>query len=83
MLIVDDILLSPFRGIIWIFRKIHEAAQEEIESRGERITTELRELYMQLEMGKISEEEFDAREKVLLDLLDEIEQSRKDQAEEE
>jgi hypothetical protein len=71
-LIIDDILLAPFRGLFWVFRKIHEAAQEELEGRKQRITSSLSELYMELDTGKIDEQEFDAREKRLLQQLDVI-----------
>jgi len=73
MLLVDDILLFPVTGIFWIFRELFNAAQQELASEAESITTELSELYMMLETGKISTTEFDAREKELLDRLDEIE----------
>jgi hypothetical protein len=72
VLILDDILLAPFRGIFWVFRKIHEAARAELEGQQQRITSELSELYMQLDTGKITEQEFDARERVLLARLDAV-----------
>lgn len=72
MLIIDDILLFPVRGITWIFREIHNAAQQEFEHETDAITAELSELYMMLETGRITEEEFDSREKELLDRLDAI-----------
>ncbi|MFH0789823.1 MAG: gas vesicle protein GvpG [Pseudomonadota bacterium] len=72
MFIVDDILISPFKGITWIFKEILNAAQEEQAGEADRITAQLSEFYMMLETGKISEEEFDAAEKVLLDRLDVI-----------
>lgn len=74
MLIVDDILLFPVRSILWIFREVYHAAQEEVAGETELIKTELRELYMMLETGRISEQEFDTREKALLDRLDQLEQ---------
>jgi hypothetical protein len=74
MFIVDDILLFPVRGILWIFRGMHNAALEEIENEAVSITNELSELYMMLETGKITESEFDAREKELLDRLDAIQE---------
>lgn len=74
MLIIDDILLFPVRSILWIFREIHNAAQQEIATEAEAITAELGELYMMLETGKITEAEFDTREKELLDRLDEIQE---------
>ncbi len=78
MLIVDDILLFPIRSILWVFQNIHNAAQEELANEAEAITAELSELYMMLDTGKITEEEFGAREKELLDRLDEIHERKTD-----
>jgi hypothetical protein len=72
MFIVDNILLSPFHGIFWIFREIRDAAQQEFANAAETITAELSELYMMLETERITEAEFDAREKELLDRLERI-----------
>lgn len=73
MLLVDDILLSPLHGVLWICRKIHDAAQEELANEPAEIQEQLRRLYMQLETGRISSQEFDAQEKILLDRLERIE----------
>ena len=78
MLIVDDILLFPVRSILWVFKEIHNAAQEEQANEAEAITAELSELYMMLETGKITETEFDTREKTLLDRLDGIKERETD-----
>jgi hypothetical protein len=72
MLLVDDILFSPVNGILWIFREINKIAQEELDGEARSITEQLRLLYMQLETGRITEEQFDAEEKLLLDRLDAI-----------
>lgn len=72
MLLVDDVLLAPMHGLLWIFGKIHEAAQEELAGEADAITAELSELYVMLESGRIPEADFAAREQVLLDRLDEI-----------
>jgi hypothetical protein len=77
MFILDDLLLAPFKGLLWTFKKVHQAATEEIEGREARTRSELSELYMQLETGRITEQEFDAKEKVLLDRLDQVKQLRK------
>jgi uncharacterized membrane protein len=74
MFIIDDILLFPVKGMFWIFRELHKAAQQELATEAETITEELSELYMMLETGRITEDEFDAREKELLDRLDEIQE---------
>jgi hypothetical protein len=75
MFLIDDILLAPAHGILWIFREIRNAAQQEQDGESESITAELTELYMMLETGKITEGEFDASERVLLDRLDAIRES--------
>ncbi len=75
MFIVDDILTAPFKGIYWIFEEIHNAALEEQAGEADRTTAQLSELYMKLETGQITEEQFDAQEKVLLDRLDRIQQT--------
>ena len=72
MLLVDDLLLAPLTGLLWVFRKIHDAAQEEMLGEADAITQELRDLYMMLETGRITEAEFDARERALLDRLEVI-----------
>ena len=74
MLLVDDLLLAPMHGLLWVFRKIHDAAQEEIAGEADAITAELRELHMMLETGRITEAEFDARERTLLDRLEVIQE---------
>ncbi len=77
MFLVDDILMSPARGLIWVFKEIYHAAQEDQANEAEAITSKLSELYMMLETGQMTEAEFDAAEKTLLDRLDII----KDRAE--
>jgi hypothetical protein len=73
MLIVDDILCFPVRSILWIFREIHKTAREELANEAESITQQLRNLYMQLETARISEQQFEDQEKFLLDRLDKVE----------
>lgn len=72
MFLVDDILLAPTRGLLWIFKEIHHAVEAEQANEAEAITTKLSDLYMMLETGQMTEAEFDAAEKVLLDRLDVI-----------
>jgi hypothetical protein len=80
MFLVDDLLLSPVKGVIWIFREIHDAAQQELAGESEAITVALSELYMKLETGQISDAEFDAQEKVLLDRLDRLQAAEETRA---
>ncbi len=74
MFLIDNILLSPARGLLAVFREVHKAAEQEIANRAETIRTKLSELYLLLESGHVTEEEFDTKEKELLDILDAIEQ---------
>jgi hypothetical protein len=77
MFLIDDILLSPAKGLLWVFREIHDAAQQELASESETITAALSELYMRLETGQITETEFDAQETTLLDRLDRLQAEEK------
>ena len=78
MLILDDILLFPVRGVALIVEQVRQAATHEFESEADAVRNELRELYMMLEAGRISEQEFDAQEKPLLERLDRIESGNGD-----
>lgn len=72
MFLVDDILMAPARGLLWIFKEIGHAVEEDRANETEAITTKLSELYMMLETGQMTEADFDAAEKMLLDRLDAI-----------
>jgi hypothetical protein len=81
MLLVDDILCAPFSSILWIFREIDKIAHEELAGESQSITEQLRLLYMQLETGRITEQQFDAEEEILLDRLDAIDSRLEDEEE--
>ena len=81
MLLVDDILFFPVHSILWIFREIDKIAHEELAGESQTITEQLRLLYMQLETGRITEQQFDAEEKLLLDRLDAIDSRLEDEGE--
>jgi hypothetical protein len=70
MFLLDTILLSPFQGVLWVAEKIRDAAGEQETADADALTEELRCLYLDLERGQITEEEFAARETVVLDRLD-------------
>lgn len=80
MLLIDDILFAPARGIMWILEEIHQAAKEETVNETESITEQLRNLYLRLETRAITEAQFDEGERVLLDRLDLLEASRPEHA---
>ena len=81
MLLIDDILFFPATSILWIFREIDKIAHEELDGQGQLINEQLRLLYMQLETGRITEQQFDAEEKILLDRLDAIDSRLEDEGE--
>jgi hypothetical protein len=76
MFLIDDLILAPLHGVLWVAREVQQAAQQGLADEGEAITTELSQLYMMLETGKIAETEFNAREKKLLDRLDRLPERR-------
>jgi hypothetical protein len=83
VLLVDDILGAPIKGILWVFKEIHKAASEAQRERRDQIMAELSALYVSLEQGDITEEVFDDREQALLDELDALDARTEAQGEEE
>jgi hypothetical protein len=71
MFLIDDILFAPLKGIIWIGKKINDVAQTELSDEG-RVKEELMRLQLQFEMDEISEDEYNKREKKLLERFDAI-----------
>ncbi len=69
--LLDDILLAPVNGVIWLGRKFDEVVQKEYSGEG-RIKEQLMELQLRFELDEISEEEYNEREKELLARLDAI-----------
>jgi hypothetical protein len=57
MLLIDDLLALPFRGLLGIFRKIHETADREQNDEA-YIQEKLLELQLLYEMDEIGEEEY-------------------------
>ncbi len=74
MLLVDDLVLAPGKFVLWIIRQVHEAARKELSGERQRVTAELGRLHGLLESGRISEAQFDLRERELLDRLDALEE---------
>jgi hypothetical protein len=72
MLLIDDLLLAPLHGLLWVARKLDEAAGQEWEKEEEELKVRLRELYVRLEAGQLEEQEFEVQEAALLDRLDEL-----------
>jgi hypothetical protein len=71
MFLIDDIVLAPLKGIIFIGNKIDELMQKEISDEG-RIKERLMELQLKFEMDEITVEEYDKREEELLGMIERI-----------
>ncbi|MFA5820198.1 MAG: gas vesicle protein GvpG [Bacteroidales bacterium] len=71
MFIIDDILLAPLKGVIFIAEKINEVIEKEMSDEG-AIKERLMALQLKFEMDEIDEEEYDEREDELLKLLENI-----------
>jgi len=69
MFLIDDILLAPLKGVIWLGKKINEVVEKEMFDEG-RIKEKLMELQMQFELDEIGEKEYKKQEKELLERLD-------------
>lgn len=61
-------LTGPLRGLLWVAEQLHEQARRELYD-PERIRRQLTELELQLDLGQISEEEYEAAETALLEQL--------------
>ena len=68
--------LAPVRGVMWTIRQTLDAAERE---QANGIRNELRELEQALQRGEISEADFDQREDLLLDRLEELQQGMAEQ----
>jgi hypothetical protein len=61
-------VMGPIEGVVWIAGKIAEQADREMFNE-EAVRGQLMELELRLDMGEISEEEFDQVETILLEQL--------------
>jgi len=75
MFLIDDILLAPLKGIIFIGKKINEVIEKEMSDEG-AIKERLMALQLKFEMDEIDEEEYDEREDELLKLLENIREEK-------
>ena len=75
MFLIDDLLLAPLKGVIFIAEKINEVIEKETSDEGS-IKERLMSLQLKFEMDEISEEEYDQREDELLNLLANIREEK-------
>ncbi len=78
MFLIDDILLAPLKGLIWIGEKINEVSEKEFSDEG-LIKEKLMGLQLKFELDEISEEEYEKHEKELLERLDAIRKAKEEE----
>ncbi|HBZ66696.1 MAG TPA: gas vesicle protein GvpG [Bacteroidales bacterium] len=71
MLLFDDILFAPLKGIIFLAEKINEVIEKETSDEG-AVKERLMALQLKFEMDEIDEVEYDKREDELLKQLENI-----------
>ena len=71
MFLIDDLLLAPLKGVIFVAEKINEVIEKETSDEGS-IKERLMYLQLKFEMDEISEEEYDEQEDELLKILGNI-----------
>jgi hypothetical protein len=71
-------VLGPIRGVHWLATKVAEAAEGELLDES-KVRGELLELQMRLEMGEITEEEYDEQERALVERLNTIRKAKAEQ----
>ena len=74
MFLIDDILLAPLKGLVGVAKILQKQAYEQLYDPG-KIREELMALQLQFELDEIDEEEYNQKEK---DLLERLEESQKE-----
>jgi len=75
MFLIDDILLAPLNGVVFIAKKINDVIEKEMSDEG-AIKERLMALQLKFEMDEIDEEEYDRQEDELLNLLNNIREQK-------
>lgn len=76
--ILDDIILAPVKLTKWLGEKVYEASEAELTDKS-RIQEALLEAQIRFELGEMTEEEYNARETVLVERLEAIRQYEEDE----
>jgi hypothetical protein len=72
MMLIDDLLLAPVRGLMFVLREVARQAEEEQANEERALMAELAALHRALEAGEVTEAQFDRREGELLTRLDRL-----------
>jgi len=71
MFLIDDIVLSPLKGLLWLGGKINDMCEKESTDEG-GVMEKLMALQLQFELDEINEEEYTKQEKEILAQLEGI-----------
>jgi Gas vesicle protein G len=69
MLLIDDLLAAPLRGLFFVLKEVNAAVQAEQAADERQIIAELAELHRKLDTSQITEADFDVSEERLLQRL--------------
>jgi uncharacterized membrane protein len=72
MFFVDDLVMSPFKGFLFIAREVAKAVEQEKEQERAEVMSQLALLHSKVEKGEITDDEFDELETKLLDRLEQL-----------
>jgi hypothetical protein len=78
MFLIDDILLSPVKLLVWLGEKINDIVEKELSDEG-LIKEKLMQLQLRFEMDEISDEEYNRQEKELLARLEAIRKAKEEE----
>jgi len=72
MFFVDDLVMSPFKGFLFIAREVAKAVEQEAEQERTEVMSQLAQLHSRVEKKEITDDEFDELEAELLDRLEQL-----------
>jgi hypothetical protein len=71
MFLLDDLLLAPIKGLLWLGKNINKAVEKELGDES-TLKEKLMELQFKYELGDVEEDQFKQKEDFLLKRLDAI-----------
>jgi hypothetical protein len=71
MFLIDDIVLSPLKGLVWLGEKMNDLCEREMTDEG-GVMERLMALQLQFELDEITEAEYTRQEKEILAQLEGI-----------
>lgn len=76
MFLIDDLLVLPLKGFVYIVEKLRDLAEDELYDE-DKVKGEILELQMRYEMGEIGDKEYGEAEAKLIQRLEQIQEYRR------